>query len=256
MPATETRMTKRPASSTQQLDGRAKRPKKSHKKEFFPFFELPAELRIAVFEYCLPDEPQVVYKRIPSNKPSRPHSFDAIIQVNRQMRNEYVKIYHANLRHEVELEELNEYLRTFLYPAQKIKGSLIIARTWARSSSEINLKPVMEIARKHQGLKVDFNPAHISFFHEYVDQPMGPHFQSAGRQTSLGEFIEYSSTPPTSPQQRKWLWYLNTRVQKLCLTPFHGTLAGIRGLQEDTQYVQYATVWDHFNATIDGSSQD
>lgn len=274
MPASETRKTKRSASSDEQLEGRAKKPKNSSKKNFFPFLELPAgkipphlyqynatnesfaELRIAIYEYCLPDKPQVIYKRIPSKTPSKPHTFDASMQVNRRMRNEYLNLYHAKLRHEVELEELNEYLRTFLSPVQKVKGSLLIARTWARSSSEIDLKPVVEIARKHQGLTVDFNPAHVSFFHEYVVEPMGPHFQSAGRQTSLGEFVEYSSTPPASQRQKKWLWYLNTHVEKLRLTPFHGILACILSLQEDTQYVQYGTVWDHFDATSDGSSEE
>ncbi|OAL57248.1 hypothetical protein IQ07DRAFT_652519 [Pyrenochaeta sp. DS3sAY3a] len=152
---------KRSASDDFESPSPAKRIKnpETNEKKIFRFLELPAELRNEIYSYCQTEPVVNRTKREPQECPSVPKTgFHALTQINHELRNEFLPLYHRNIRHYVDFHYIERYAETFLQHPETVSGTIHLILALPRDSGtydfSVDVAQFLRLCKKHKGLVV------------------------------------------------------------------------------------------------------
>ncbi|KAF1358584.1 hypothetical protein EJ07DRAFT_156796 [Lizonia empirigonia] len=184
--------------------------------ETFMFLELPAELRNNIYNMICDDEPIEYIRRTRSRQA---HRYLQLAQVNRQLRQEFLPIFHRDARLHFHFDNAFEFTRDFLMPkAAKFATSPVILDLdqVTEDSAPVNFYPLLKNITKRR----IFLLKAINIPSQTPARPMLPSalVHAAGR-IHLKTLLDALSAPPVSLEQKKWAQYFKCCVKELWITP-------------------------------------
>lgn len=164
------------------------------------------------------DEPIEYIRRVRSRQA---HRYLQLAQVNRQLRQEFLPIFHRDARLHFHFDNAFDFTRDFLMPrAAKSATSPVILDLGqvTEDSAPVNLYPLLKSVTERRVflLKVIDIPSQT---------PATPMLSSvivhAANKIHLKTLLDALSAPPVSLEQKKWAHYFHRCVKELWITPSH-----------------------------------